>query len=305
MGRHRTTGTGLLAALSLLLLGGTAVSATGPGGPVVETRPAGSLVDGAPIVFPLLSRVRYSDDFGDPRPNGPHEGNDIVGDWRAPVLAAEAGRVQWWTTSPRAGCMLYLHGKSGTTYLYIHLNDDLTRRRDNRGGCALGVAYAVKDGARVAAGQQIGYNGDSGDAEGTYHLHFEVRPNDRATSPFPFLEGADRLLFPTPAGKRFSLGLRGAPVAAGNGVLELSVTAVRWWPGGSWTPIDPRLVEVTVPAGASVDEAVAAAVAGSSRRTLAQLGSRTVTLFTGAAALTRDAQLGTPGALVAARVSAG
>ena len=31
--------------------------------------------------------------------------------------------------------MLYLYGASGTTYLYIHLNNDVTMANDNRGKC--------------------------------------------------------------------------------------------------------------------------------------------------------------------------
>ena len=34
---------------------------------------------------------------------------------RALALAAEAGTVKFWTTSSRAGCMLYLYGESGTS----------------------------------------------------------------------------------------------------------------------------------------------------------------------------------------------
>ena len=150
--------------------------------------------------------------------------------------------------------MLYLYGASGTTYLYIHLNNDLTAKRDNRGKCVPGVAYAdgLKDGARVKAGQQIAYNGDSGDAEGIYHLHFEVHPKDGAdVNPFPYLNDATRLLFPLPSGpaKAVTLGLKGVPVSAGAGMLELSVTAVRVWPGGAWTTIPARSVELAVPRG--------------------------------------------------------
>jgi hypothetical protein len=32
-------------------------------------------------------------------------------------------------------CMLYLYGESGTIYYYIHLNNDLTLKNDNRGKC--------------------------------------------------------------------------------------------------------------------------------------------------------------------------
>ena len=53
--------------------------------------------------------------------------------------------------------------------------------------------------ARVKAGQLIAYNGDSGDAEGIYHLHFEVHPNDGTdVDPFPYLNAATRLLFALP-----------------------------------------------------------------------------------------------------------
>ena len=150
--------------------------------------------------------------------------------------------------------MLYLYGASGTTYLYIHLNNDLTAKRDNRGKCVPGVAYAdgLKNGAKVKAGQQIAYNGDSGDAEGTYHLHFEVHPNDGVdVDPFPYLNAATQLLFPLPAKpvKAVTLGLQGIPVSAGAGMLELSVTAVRVWPGGAWTTIPARSVELAVPRG--------------------------------------------------------
>ena len=61
------------------------------------------------------------------------------------------------------------------------------------------VRDGLKNGARVKAGQQIAYNGDSGDAEGIYHLHFEVHPKDGAdVDPFPYLNAATQLLFALP-----------------------------------------------------------------------------------------------------------
>ena len=72
------------------------------------------------IVFPVLGTVEFSDDYGAPRPQGPHEGIDILAPRHALALAAEAGRVRFYTGSGRAGCMLYLDGKSGTTY-YLSL----------------------------------------------------------------------------------------------------------------------------------------------------------------------------------------
>ena len=144
-------------------------------------------VAGVPkLVFPIVGNASYEDDFGDPRGQGSHEGNDMMAPWKSSVVAVEAGRIKIWTSSSRAGCMLYLYGKSGTTYLYIHLNNDLAKyRNDNRRRRASqGVSYApgLEDGAQdVAAGELIGFVGDSGDADGTDpHLHFELHPGDGA-----------------------------------------------------------------------------------------------------------------------------
>jgi murein DD-endopeptidase MepM/ murein hydrolase activator NlpD len=149
------------------------------------------------ILFPVIGPVSYSDDFGDARAQGGHEGNDILAQRRAPVIAVEAGRVVFWTRSANAGCMLYLYGRSGTSYRYIHLNNDLTSRNDNRGGCVPGIAFApgLRDGQDVRAGQLIGYVGDSGDADGIHpHLHFELHPGDgAAVSPYRWLKRAERL----------------------------------------------------------------------------------------------------------------
>jgi len=76
---------------------------------------------------------------------------------RALAVATEAGKVKFWTHSASAGCMLYLYGKSGTTYLYIHLNNDLTNGNDNRGKCVAGTSYApsLKDGQKVQAEKRV------------------------------------------------------------------------------------------------------------------------------------------------------
>jgi len=96
--------------------------------------------------------------------------------------------------------MLYLYGQSGTTYQYIHLNNDVTRRNDNRGSCVAGVAYApgLRSGDEVQGGQLLGFVGDSGDADGLHpHLHFELHPGGgAAVSPYPWLVRAERLARP-------------------------------------------------------------------------------------------------------------
>jgi hypothetical protein len=186
-----------------------------------------------PLVFPVVGTVDYHDDFGEPRGGLKHQGNDILADKRAPALAVEAGTVKYWTTSPSAGCMLYLYGVSGTMYEYIHLNNDLTARNDNAGKCVKGTAYAVPDGAHVDAGQQIGYVGDSGDANGIHpHLHFEVHPRGNAAAdPFPFLKRAAHALVAAPAaGSSFTLKLTGTVVASDTGQVSLRVQTLAAWP---------------------------------------------------------------------------
>src|SRR2546423_13447232 len=204
MRRHRTTARGVLFLASTIGLAASAAAALAAN-KVPEH-----------IVSPVVGGVQYIDDFGAPRPGGPHQGNDITAAKKSPAVAAEAGRVKYWTTSRSAGCMLYLYGESGTTYYYIHLNNDLTMRNDNRGKCVKGTAYTVKDGAKVAAGQQIAYVGDSGDADGgNSHLHFEVHPGGgRAVSPYPYLQKAYKLLFAAKPGTPFSLTLSGTVVSA-------------------------------------------------------------------------------------------
>ena len=297
MTRHRTTARGAFLLLLTGLLGAAVVGSPG-------AAPKPGLIDGKPIVFPLTGDYAYTNNYGDPRGQGAHAGIDIENvPWRNPVVAAEAGRVKWWTTSSRAGCMLYLYGKSGTTYLYIHLNNDLTERSEDSGGCKLGIAYAVADGASVTAGEQIAYNGDSGDAEGNHHLHFEVHPGGKGdVSPFPYLNAAERLLFPGRLGQSFSLGLRGVPVAAGAGSITLRASAVRWWPGGRWTPlVRERSLELAVAQGAEIDSTLVAALESPDRRALQSRTTTTFTAYTGRAKITAAALRGQ--SLVASRIT--
>ena len=183
------------------------------------------------LIFPVVGTTSYYDDFGEPRAGGAHQGNDLLAARHAPAVAVEGGTVKFWTTSVQAGCMLYLHGDSGTTYLYIHLNNDLTARNDNQGTCVAGTSYApgLKDGVRVAAGQLIGFVGDSGDANGIHpHLHFEVHPNDgAAVDPYPYLRKAQQLMFYAKPGAKIALSIGGTILSAFGGALELKTSQVQ------------------------------------------------------------------------------
>ena len=83
MRRHRTTARGITFLLLAAVLAGVAAAAT----------PSRGLVTGKPVVFPLVGKALLTGSWGDPRPQGRHAGEDIMAPRRAPVLAAEPGRV--------------------------------------------------------------------------------------------------------------------------------------------------------------------------------------------------------------------
>jgi murein DD-endopeptidase MepM/ murein hydrolase activator NlpD len=292
MGGHRTTRGGLAFVLTLAL-GFAAAASAAPAGKIPKH-----------IVFPVIGPAEYfAGDFGAPRPQGPHEGNDIMSVRRAIAVAAEAGRVEFQTGSSRAGCMLRLHGDSGTEYVYIHLNNDRTNTNDNRGGCTSGITFpkGLRSGDAVAAGQPVGYVGDSGDADGVQpHLHFEIHPNGgRAVDPYLYLKAAQRLLFYAAEGKPFTLALTGAVRASDPdaGTLTVAVDSLRWWPNGllvsklgKTLTLDSSIASVETP-NTLANGAVATAKKG-----------QRATVWTAPSPTTRDAQLGRPGALLVARV---
>jgi hypothetical protein len=256
-----------------------------------------------PLIFPVVGSVTFENDYGDARPQGRHEGIDIVAPKRAVVVAAEAGTIKFWTTSNNAGCMLYLTGESKTTYLYVHLNNDLTKANDNTGKCTTGVAYTrgLKSGDKVAAGEPIAYVGDSGDADGiTPHLHFEVHPaGGEATNPYPHLKRAKKLLLVATPGNPFTAALRGEVVDAFDGSLTLDVDQVQSWPGSFRVKVERR-VELAVPPTTVVFNPVGAVVAAAKLSAL-QPGQK-ARAWTEKAVATLAAQLGEPLSLVTERV---
>jgi Peptidase family M23 len=291
MRRHRTTARGIV--LSLLLAGLTAAASASPssGGPQGVPR----------LVFPLVAETNLWDNYGDPRGTHSHAGIDMENLWRAPVVAVEAGRVEY-ADSGLGGCMLYLYGRSGTMYLYIHLNNDLTAKNDNKGGCKKDVTFAVPNGARVAAGQQVAWNGDSGDANGNPHLHFEVHPGGGDdVNPFPHLTRAIRPLFAAKPGSAFSLGLDGKLVSAGPGSVSLEIDRVRHYPGGRWLKVPPRSVDLTVPPDAVIPAGLLDDVAGANGR--GYKAAVPVTAFTLRAKTTTDAIVGAAGVLKVGRLA--
>jgi hypothetical protein len=287
---HRTTARGLLAALLLGLAAGVAAAAEKP----------------VPrLVFPVVGSVQYRDDFGEPRGSTRHQGNDLMAPKRALAVAAEAGKVKLWTSSSRAGCMLYLYGDSGTTYIYVHLNNDLTRSNDNRGlNCEAGTAFApgLKSGEHVEAGEWIAYVGDSGDADGgASHLHFEVHPGDgAAVSPYPYLRKARKLLYSARAGATVQLSLSGRLVSAGDGRLQMTVSSLRILPKG------PTIVKVNRPLELDLPNTAVFERLDGTKLTLARLvrllPTPSIVVWTSPGGTTLGEKLGAPGALIGERV---
>jgi hypothetical protein len=294
---HRTTARALLVLLLLAVSPATAYAhplqeATAPKVPR--------------LVFPVVGKAVYFDDFGAPRGQGRHQGNDIMTTWRSPAVAVEPGKIKFHTTSARAGCMLYLDGDSGNTYVYIHLNNDLTAKNDNKGKCVAGTAYwkGLKNGARVEAGQPIAYNGNSGDADQAgYHLHFEVHlGGQRMVSPYPYLRKAKRLLFAVQPGADFTAALRGSVVRADptERSVTMMVDRVQSWPGGLRVSDVKRQVRIAVSPDAVISNPIGALVASAQLAALKK--GQSAIAWTERSQATLEAALGAPLMLTAERL---
>ena len=246
MDYRRTTARGLIFITILLTAAG-----------VVTSTSAAPSTKVPRLIFPIAGAVAFANDFGAARYSGTHQGNDLMAIRRTVAVAAEAGKVKFWTSSARAGCMLYLYGDSGTTYLYIHLNNDVTKGNDNRGKCVAGMSYwkGLRDGQHVEAGQAIGYVGNSGDADSTDpHLHFEVHPNDGgATNPYPYLMKAERLIFATSTHTTVTLTVTGTVTRASPGELTLNVTNLRAYPAGTVLDKMRRPLQLAVAPAVQID----------------------------------------------------
>jgi murein DD-endopeptidase MepM/ murein hydrolase activator NlpD len=125
--------------------------------------------------FPVGGEAAYNDDFLMPRFTGTfhlHQGNDIFAARGTPVRAPNDGSVRF-GADPLGGNAAYVTQADGTYYYMCHL-----------------ASYAkIPSGSRVTQGQIVGYVGDTGDAAGTPHLHFEVHPRGgAATNPKPILD---------------------------------------------------------------------------------------------------------------------
>lgn len=126
-------------------------------------------------ICPLAGPFSHFDDFGDPRHYGGwHKGNDLIAAAGTPVLAVESGRVEH-RANRIGGNSAYLFADSGNYYYNTHLS-----------------AYENVGAGWVPAGTVIGYVGDTGNAAGLPHLHFEYHLGGRGNhiNPYPIVREA-------------------------------------------------------------------------------------------------------------------
>jgi murein DD-endopeptidase MepM/ murein hydrolase activator NlpD len=146
------------------------------------------------IIFPVVGDVWYTDTWGAPRSGGrTHEGTDIMSleGKGLPVVAAAEGTVKWIGATC---CYLAIDHGGGWETWYIHLDNDTPGTDD---GLGWGIAEGITPGAAVAAGDLIGWLGDSGNAEETDpHLHFEIRFGGEAIPSYEYLLAATVLNVP-------------------------------------------------------------------------------------------------------------
>jgi murein DD-endopeptidase MepM/ murein hydrolase activator NlpD len=137
------------------------------GGGATATPPPSNA--GSGMVCPIGGNYGFADTWGAPRSGGrSHQGVDMIAAPGVPIIAAETGIVRF-SSNRLGGNAAWLTGNSGTTYYYAHLS-----------------SYTGSSGS-VSRGQQIGRNGQTGNA-GTPHLHFEVHPGGgRAVNPYPYV----------------------------------------------------------------------------------------------------------------------
>jgi hypothetical protein len=111
---------------------------------------------GWPVQGEVITQYRNG---ADPYAGGQHRGIDIAAAVGTPVVAAAGGEVRFAGTAGSSGLTVSVRTADGFDTSYLHLS-----------------SFAVRAGARVAAGERLGAVGTTGTRSAVQpHLHFGVR----------------------------------------------------------------------------------------------------------------------------------
>jgi murein DD-endopeptidase MepM/ murein hydrolase activator NlpD len=134
-----------------------------------RSAPVNTSCGSSTLTTPVKGTV--SSPFG-PRWGRNHDGVDIAAPTGTAIRAAACGTVTVAGVQSGYGNIVCITHSSRFATCYAHMS-----------------RFAVSQGARVRAGQVIGYVGCTGSCTGP-HLHFETRVNGQAQDPAPYLNGS-------------------------------------------------------------------------------------------------------------------
>ncbi len=131
------------------------------------------ILNNTPMMWPakgwISSEFGYRKDPMGGQGRSFHHGIDIAAWQSSPIHATAAGKVTFSGWKSGYGKVVFVKHKYGFTSLYGHMSKQL-----------------VKKGEKIEKGQIVGRVGSTGHATGS-HVHYEIRINDSAINPKPFL----------------------------------------------------------------------------------------------------------------------
>ena len=138
--------------------------------PAVASQPSAPVRLSGGMACPVNGPVSFVDSWGAPRSGHTHQGVDMMAGYGTPVVAITSGTITLSSYGGSAGYWQILSGDDGNAYWYMHNQSNII------------------NGGHVSSGQQIATVGDTGNAEGTPHLHFEFHPGGgSAVNPTPLV----------------------------------------------------------------------------------------------------------------------
>lgn len=143
------------------------------------------------MIFPVLGKVTFRQSYNENRGKHRHTGVDIQAPKMTPIVAPFSGVIGVKNYS------FWITGDNGWRVLGTHLNDDTPGTTDGSSKWDYMFAGNIYHGAKVKAGQLIGYVGDSTDATGP-HLHFELHGPKGIRDPFYSLKTSQVITSPRP-----------------------------------------------------------------------------------------------------------